>query len=153
MNHSTGDSEGLELKTGLSMLGRKRLPVVEAFLWLVNIALVFLTTRYLFRMNSPGVFWGFDGQSFLALFGVQHRLSDVLFGLGGDFAPDELVHGETFNVASGEHRSIIEIARDVVELMNYRMDRIQFIEDRPGQVVRHTGDWSKINSVLGWKPL
>src|SRR6516162_9079875 len=70
MNHSTGDSEGLELKTGLSMLGRKRLPVVDAFLWLVNIALVFLTTRYL---------------SFLALFGVQHRLSDVLFGLGGDF--------------------------------------------------------------------
>jgi hypothetical protein len=67
------------------MLGRKRLPVVEAFVWLVNIALVFLTTRYLFRMNSPGVFWGFDGQSFLALFGVQHRLSDVLFGLGGDF--------------------------------------------------------------------
>ena len=52
------------------MLGRKRLPVVDAFLWLVNIALVFLTTRYL---------------SFLALFGVQHRLSDVLFGLGGDF--------------------------------------------------------------------
>ena len=66
------------------MLGRKRLPVVEA-LWLVNIALVFLTTRYLFRMNSPGVFWGVDPQSFLALFGVQYRLSDVLFGLGGDF--------------------------------------------------------------------
>ena len=85
MNLSTGDSEGLELKTGLSMLGRKRLPVVDAFLWLVNIALVFLITRYLFRMNRPGVFWGVDPQSFLALFGVQYRLSDVLFGLGGDF--------------------------------------------------------------------
>ena len=36
--------------------------------------------------------------------------------------------------------------------MNYRMDQIQFIEDRPGQVVRHTGDWSKIHRVLGWKP-
>ena len=59
MNHSTGDSEGLELKTGPSMLGRKRLPVVEAFLWLVNIALVFLTTRYLFRMNQPGSLLGF----------------------------------------------------------------------------------------------
>src|SRR6202011_3578207 len=68
-------------------------------------------------------------------------------------APDDLVHGETFNVASGEHRSIIEIARDVGELMNYRTDQIEFIEDRPGQVVRHTGDWSKINRVLGWKPL
>jgi dTDP-glucose 4,6-dehydratase len=68
-------------------------------------------------------------------------------------APDDLVHGETFNVASGEHRSILEIARDVIGLMNYRMDQIQFIEDRPGQVVRHTGDWSKINRVLSWKPL
>jgi dTDP-glucose 4,6-dehydratase len=68
-------------------------------------------------------------------------------------APGELVHGETFNVASGEHHSIVNIARDVVRLMNYRADRIQFIDDRPGQVVRHTGDWSKINRVLGWKPL
>jgi dTDP-glucose 4,6-dehydratase len=67
-------------------------------------------------------------------------------------APDELVHGQTFNVASGEHRAIIEIAQDVVRMMNYRMDQIQFIEDRPGQVVRHTGDWSKIHRVLGWKP-
>jgi dTDP-glucose 4,6-dehydratase len=55
-------------------------------------------------------------------------------------------------VASGEQRAIIDIARDVVGLMNYRADQIQFIEDRPGQVVRHTGDWSKIHRVLGWKP-
>jgi len=67
-------------------------------------------------------------------------------------APDKLVHGQTFNVASGQHRAIIDIARDVIGLMNYRMDQIQFIEDRPGQVVRHTGDWSKIHRVLGWKP-
>jgi dTDP-glucose 4,6-dehydratase len=67
-------------------------------------------------------------------------------------APDELVHGETFNIASGEHHSIADIARDVVSLMNYRPDRIKFIDDRPGQVVRHTGNWSKINRVLGWKP-
>jgi len=67
-------------------------------------------------------------------------------------APDHLVHGETFNIASGEHRSIGQIARDVIALMDYRMDQIQYIDDRPGQVVRHTGDWAKINRVLGWKP-
>jgi len=67
-------------------------------------------------------------------------------------APGEAVHGEAFNVASGQHRSIIDIARDVVALMNYRADHIEFIDDRPGQVVRHTGDWSKINRVLGWSP-
>jgi dTDP-glucose 4,6-dehydratase len=36
--------------------------------------------------------------------------------------------------------------------MNYSPDKIEFVGDRPGQVVRHTGDWSKINRVLGWKP-
>jgi dTDP-glucose 4,6-dehydratase len=36
--------------------------------------------------------------------------------------------------------------------MDYSRKQIQFIEDRPGQVVRHSGDWSKINRLLGWKP-
>lgn len=67
-------------------------------------------------------------------------------------APDDLVHGEVFNIASGEHRTILDIARDVVTHMDYSPDRIQFIGDRPGQVVRHTGDWSKIHRVLGWAP-
>jgi dTDP-glucose 4,6-dehydratase len=67
-------------------------------------------------------------------------------------APAELVEGEVFNVASGEHRSIQSIAYDVVDLMGYRRDRIQLIGERPGQVIRHTGDWSKINKVLNWSP-
>jgi len=29
---------------------------------------------------------------------------------------------------------------------------MQFIGNRPGQVVRHTGDCSKIKRVLGWSP-
>ena len=61
-------------------------------------------------------------------------------------------NGEVFNVASGEHRSIVEIAHDITAKMDYSRDRIEFIGDRPGQVVRHTGDWSKINRVLGWAP-
>jgi dTDP-glucose 4,6-dehydratase len=67
-------------------------------------------------------------------------------------APGELVNGEVFNVASGEHRSIVDIARDITGEMKYSPDKIEFIGDRPGQVVRHTGDWSKINRVLGWSP-
>ncbi len=67
-------------------------------------------------------------------------------------APGEMVHGEVFNIASGQHRTIADIARDVVETMGYRNARIEFIGDRPGQVVRHTGDWSKIKRVLGWSP-
>jgi dTDP-glucose 4,6-dehydratase len=67
-------------------------------------------------------------------------------------APAELVQGEVFNLASGEHRSIHSIACDVADMMDYRRDRIQLIGERPGQVMRHTGDWSKINKVLNWAP-
>jgi dTDP-glucose 4,6-dehydratase len=67
-------------------------------------------------------------------------------------APAELVEGAVFNLASGEHRSIHSIARDVVDAMSSNRDRIQLIGERPGQVLRHTGDWSKINKVLNWAP-
>jgi dTDP-glucose 4,6-dehydratase len=67
-------------------------------------------------------------------------------------APADKVVGQVFNIASGEHRSILSIAQEVVELMNYSSDQITFIGDRPGQVFRHTGDYHKIKSVLGWEP-
>jgi hypothetical protein len=59
--------------------------IVGAAVWTANIAGAFLTTRYLFQMNRPAVFFGWDGQSFLALFAVRRRLSDAVFGLGSDF--------------------------------------------------------------------
>jgi dTDP-glucose 4,6-dehydratase len=67
-------------------------------------------------------------------------------------APAELVEGEVFNLASGEHRSIHSIAHDVVSAMGYKAERIQLIGERPGQVLRHTGDWSKIDKLLNWAP-
>jgi dTDP-glucose 4,6-dehydratase len=62
------------------------------------------------------------------------------------------VKGETFNVASGIHRSIISIAKAVVKLMDGDESLIRFIGDRPGQVFRHTGDATKIKNILGWEP-
>ncbi|MFZ5608258.1 MAG: dTDP-glucose 4,6-dehydratase [Pseudomonadota bacterium] len=68
-------------------------------------------------------------------------------------APREAVCGEVFNAASGQHRSINEIAADVVELMHAGNEaRVTHVVERPGQVVRHTGDASKIQARLGWTP-
>jgi len=67
-------------------------------------------------------------------------------------APAELVEGQVFNLASGEHRSIHSIACDIVDLMNGSRDSIESIGERPGQVIRHTGDWSKIKKTLNWAP-
>lgn len=64
----------------------------------------------------------------------------------------ELVKGEVFNVASGNHRSILSIARDIVRMMGKDESLIRLASDRPGQVFRHTGDIAKIKRVLGWQP-
>lgn len=67
-------------------------------------------------------------------------------------APADDVVGETFNVATNRDRTIFEIAQDIVDAMNYPAERISFIGDRPGQVFRHTGDYTKLNRKLGWTP-
>jgi dTDP-glucose 4,6-dehydratase len=62
------------------------------------------------------------------------------------------VKGEVFNVASGIHRSILSIAKDVVRLMGKEESIIEFVGDRPGQVFRHTGDINKMKECFEWKP-
>lgn len=84
---------------------------------------------------------------------------DYVFVMDVSEAVDMVMHadiakvkGEVFNVASGTHRSILSIARDVVKMMGRDESLLTFVGDRPGQVFRHTGDYSKIERVLGWKP-
>jgi len=61
------------------------------------------------------------------------------------------IKGEVFNIGSGCHHTILEIAKDILRLMNAD-NKIKFIGDRPGQVFRHTADISKIKSLLNWEP-
>ena len=56
----------------------------EASLWIINVVLVFVASRYLFGMNSLAIFWGWDPTSWLAFLGERHRFSDILFGVGSD---------------------------------------------------------------------
>ena len=62
------------------------------------------------------------------------------------------VSGEVFNMASGTHRSVRSIAEEVLDKLGMDRKQICYIGDRPGQVFRHTGDWSKAQSILGWSP-
>ena len=67
-------------------------------------------------------------------------------------APEEKVVGEVFNVGSGKHRSILSIAQDIVDIMCPDKRCLLHVGDRPGQVMRHTADTSKIRKTLGWTP-
>ncbi|HKB35268.1 MAG TPA: hypothetical protein VKD72_02375, partial [Gemmataceae bacterium] len=46
----------------------------------------------------------------------------------------------------------LEVAQAVVRAMGRSEDLITYVGDRPGQVFRHTADWSKLHRVLGWRP-
>lgn len=67
-------------------------------------------------------------------------------------APAEKVVGEVFNVGSGIHRTISSLADDVLGIMEKTDIAQKNIGDRPGQVMRHTANYDKIRSVLGWEP-
>jgi dTDP-glucose 4,6-dehydratase len=63
-----------------------------------------------------------------------------------------LVDGEVFNVGSGQDRSILSIARDLLHAFGSDESQIENTGERPGQVMRHTSDFSKLKRVLGWEP-
>jgi dTDP-glucose 4,6-dehydratase len=60
--------------------------------------------------------------------------------------------GETYNVGSGEERSIEEIADLVLELTGKPESLKAIVPDRPGHDRRYLLDSTKIRSELGWRP-
>jgi dTDP-glucose 4,6-dehydratase len=60
--------------------------------------------------------------------------------------------GETYNVGSGDERSIEEIADLVLELTGKPASLKTIVPDRPGHDRRYLLDSSKLRSELGWQP-
>jgi dTDP-glucose 4,6-dehydratase len=67
-------------------------------------------------------------------------------------APRASVVGETFNVGTARHISVLEIAQIITELMSVSAANISKVGERPGQVLRHTCDSTKAKRVLDWAP-
>ncbi len=60
--------------------------------------------------------------------------------------------GETYNVGSGEERSIEEIAYAVLAALDKPASLKRYVEDRPGHDRRYLLDHTKIERELGWRP-
>jgi dTDP-glucose 4,6-dehydratase len=80
---------------------------------------------------------------------VEDNCSAIEIALTCDLSK---VKGRIFNVGSGQHRSILEIARDVLRVMGGSESQIKFVGERPGQVFRHTADCTALRETLGWAP-
>ena len=59
--------------------------------------------------------------------------------------------GEAYNVQAGNHRTNVEVAKAVLDLLDKPYDLIRFVEDREGHDGCYWMDWSKLRA-LGWQP-
>lgn len=62
------------------------------------------------------------------------------------------VKGQAINIGTGRSISIREIADMIVRMMGKPQSLIHYIEDRPGQVFRHTASNEKAKELLDWQP-
>ena len=67
-------------------------------------------------------------------------------------APSERVVGEIFNLGTGRHTTVVEMAHAICSAMGSPQHPMNFVEERPGQVLRQTADFSKACRTLGWEP-
>ena len=61
------------------------------------------------------------------------------------------VRGEVINIGTGVSISVARIAEMIIEKMGKPRDLMRSIENRPGQVERHTSSTSKAKDLLGWR--
>ena len=63
----------------------------------------------------------------------------------------DAVAGEAINVATGDGRSVVEIAERVLDLLGKPRSLKVHTDDRPGQVTRNVGSPEKAERLLGWR--
>ena len=59
--------------------------------------------------------------------------------------------GEVYNIAGGNEKKNVEIAKEILRCLSLPETMIEFISDRPGHDFRYSLDCDKIHR-LGWKP-
>jgi dTDP-glucose 4,6-dehydratase len=59
--------------------------------------------------------------------------------------------GQTYNIAGGNEKKNIDIAKEILHHLSLPETMIEFVTDRPGHDLRYSLDCQKIHS-LGWRP-
>lgn len=60
--------------------------------------------------------------------------------------------GEIYNIGDVEHFSNLEVAKMILKSLNLPLERIDFVDDRPGHDFRYAISATKIVSQFGWQP-
>lgn len=79
-------------------------------------------------------------------------VKDTVRGIADAFE-ESIPNGEVINLATGVETSIRDIAVATCKLAGKKPDEyLEFVKDRPGQLIRSCGDSGKAKRLLGWEP-
>jgi dTDP-glucose 4,6-dehydratase len=79
-------------------------------------------------------------------------VKDTVRGIADAFEIS-LPNGEVINLATGVETSIRDIALATCRLAGKDpQEYVEFVRDRPGQLMRSCGDYRKAQRILGWQP-
>ena len=91
----------------------------------------------------------------LPIYGDGKQVRDWIYVVDNCDAIDLIIQkgepGEIYNVASSNERTNIEIAKNILRILDKSEDLIRFVPDRLGHDRRYSLDTAKIRS-LGWEP-
>lgn len=95
----------------------------------------------------------------LTVHGDGSALRDWVYVLDHCLALDRIIHedigklkGKVINIGTGRSISIKEIAEIIAAKMGRPRSSIMYVDDRPGQVFRHTADNRRAFELLNWRP-
>ncbi len=92
----------------------------------------------------------------LPVYGSGKNKRDWIYVLDHCEALDLLLHaenqdGEVFNIGTGQEFDILQIGKTILQIVGKDESLMQFVTDRPGHVMRHAVDTTKIKKVFGWQ--
>lgn len=93
----------------------------------------------------------------LPVYGSGKNTRTWIHVLDHSSAIDALLHsndkfnGQAYNISSKEEFSILEIADVILKDLKKPESLIKYVKDRPGHVMRHAVDSTKMEKAFGWK--
>jgi dTDP-glucose 4,6-dehydratase len=92
----------------------------------------------------------------IPIYGSGTNIRDWIYVQDHCEAIDAVLHkgksGEIYNISAGNEIANIEIAKNILAMLNKPDSLVTLVEDRPGHDVRYSLDSTKTKSALGWKP-
>ncbi|MEM4757950.1 MAG: dTDP-glucose 4,6-dehydratase, partial [Nanopusillaceae archaeon] len=91
----------------------------------------------------------------IPIYGSGNAIRDWIYVEDNCEAIDIVLHhgkkGEIYNIASNEEKSVIDVVKTILKILNKGEDLIEYVKDRPAHDLRYSLDTSKIRK-LGWFP-